>query len=86
MLFVVLVVGLTVVVYLRPDPVETFCLPGGLAGPNGELYGRSSRRNCQFVDDNGDLVRTLADGSPLCYTESGAADESGKAGANREPE
>jgi hypothetical protein len=37
--------------------------------PNGESYGRSTTRDCQYVDGNGDLLTRQPDGTPICYDE-----------------
>ena len=32
------------------------CTDDGLLGPNGETYGRDPGKNCQFVDDDGNVI------------------------------
>lgn len=63
---VVLAAGAAVLI-ARDEPEARFCYADGLLGPNGETFGRSSSDDCQFVDDSGDLIRTLPNGEPLCY-------------------
>jgi hypothetical protein len=63
---VVLAAGAAMLI-ARDEPEATFCTAEGLIGPGGETFGRSSSRDCQFVDDRGDLVMTLSNGEPLCY-------------------
>jgi len=48
------------------DPEESFCTADALIGPNGETYGRR-HPDCQFVDDDGNLVTEFGDGRALCY-------------------
>ena len=48
------------------EPETSFCTADGLIGPNGEMYGRR-HPDCQFVDDDGNLVTELSDGRQLCY-------------------
>jgi hypothetical protein len=54
------------VVAATTEPEVSFCTADALIGPNGESYGRR-HPDCQFVDDDGELVTTFADGQPLCY-------------------
>jgi hypothetical protein len=56
----------------RKDSGPTFCPADALRGPNGQLYGRSSKYGCRFVDENGQLV-TEVNGQPLCYDASRTA-------------
>jgi hypothetical protein len=58
-------VGAGVVVVANKEPESRFCYADALIGPNGEIYGRGG--DCQFVDEDGNLVTRFADGRPLCY-------------------
>lgn len=49
------------------DTEEVFCTAEGLIGADGEVYGRSGSRGCQFVDRDGDLLTQTSEGEPLCY-------------------
>lgn len=50
------------------EPASTVCWAEVLSGPNGESYVRDPQRDCQFVDERGDLVVQFADGRSLCYS------------------
>ena len=54
------------------EPTETFCTAEGFIGPENKSYGRSSDHGCQFVDDEGELITELRDGTPICYDEHAA--------------
>lgn len=38
--------------------VSQDCTDDGLAGPDGQVYGRDPNQDCQFVDENGDVVES----------------------------
>jgi hypothetical protein len=57
------------VLIARDEPQETFCTMEGMIAPGGEVLGRSTSRDCQFVDGDGDLLTTVPNGEPLCYGE-----------------
>lgn len=46
---------------------EVFCTAEAMLYPDGESYGRSGSRGCQFVESDGSLLEVTADGEPLCY-------------------
>lgn len=64
---VVVLAASAAVLMSRDEPEATFCTMEGMIGPEGEIFGRSTSHDCQFVDDRGDLVTTLPNGEALCY-------------------
>lgn len=50
----------------RDSGETTFCSAEALIGPNGETYGRTGP-DCQFEDEDGELVTHLNNGTALCY-------------------
>lgn len=38
------------------DDFGAFCTADGRLGPNGQIYSRDPAQNCQFADDNGNLL------------------------------
>ena len=65
---VVALLGVSAVGYAiySQEPEESFCTADALIGPNGEMYGRRMS-DCQYVDDDGNLVTEFSDGRELCY-------------------
>lgn len=57
------------VLLARDEPQETFCTMEGMIAPGGEILGRSTSHDCQFVDGDGDLLTIVPNGEPLCYNE-----------------
>jgi hypothetical protein len=60
------VVGGGTYAYLGADPTSTFCYSSGFILPSGELAG--SGPDCRRLNEDGSLVTTFNDGTPLCYT------------------
>lgn len=67
------------VVAATTEPEVSFCTADALIGPNGESYGRR-HPDCQFVDGDGNLVTSFADGRPLCYVVSPTDSSSASSG------
>ena len=65
-------VGLAVLVgggaytYLNDEPETTFCYATGFILPNGEIADRGA--NCRLLDEDGNLLTTFNDGTPVCYS------------------
>jgi hypothetical protein len=52
----------------RDEPEERFCTAEGWIGPNQEVYGRVGNPDCQFEDQDGNLLLTdPRTGEPICY-------------------
>lgn len=54
-----------VLIVTRYDSTPVFCTGEGMIGQNGQLYGRSSKHDCKFIDEHGDVLTTDAQGNPF---------------------
>lgn len=46
----------TAFVVLRPDGDDRICTAEAVQGPDGEWYSRDPKRDCRFVNADGDLL------------------------------
>ena len=75
------VAGVGYAIY-NQEPEETFCTTEALIGPEGRSFGRSNDRECQFVDEHGELLLYLINGERICYDDATRIVDCEKPGAD----